>query len=203
MSQSNMTHKYDENIPPGQFVTAKFPVLSCSSTPQLDMKKWQFRIFGDVENEVSLTWEQFASLPSTKITADFHCVTHWSRLANIWEGVLFLDLIRLTNPQPKTQFIMIHSYGGYTTNMLLETLWDGDVIFAHHHDGNPLEPDHGRPLRLVVPKRYGWKSAKWVNGIEFMSHNRPGFWEIQGYSNNADPWKEERFWSDTTDLGQR
>ena len=202
MSQSNMTHKCNENVPPGQFVTKKFPVLSCSPTPQLDMRKWQFRIFGDVENEVSLTWDQFASLPNTKITADFHCVTHWSRLDNIWEGVLFRDLIRLTRPQPKTKFIMVHSYGGYTTNMLLKTLLDGDVLFAYHHDGNAIEPDHGGPLRLVVPKRYGWKSAKWVNGLEFMSHNRPGFWEIQGYNNNADPWKEERFWPATTDPGQ-
>ena len=148
--------------------------------------------------EVELDWEQFGSLDWTTITADFHCVTQWSSLDNTWEGVAFNELMKIVRPKPQARFVMVHCYGGYTTNLALDVLQDGDVLFAHRHDGAPLPAEHGGPLRLVVPKRYGWKSAKWINGIELMAQDRPGFWEQRGYNNEGDPWKEERFWPELT-----
>lgn len=183
-----------ERVPPGQFVTEKFPVLTYGDTPKIDLKTWRFRVFGKVEREIELSWEEFMKLPQSKVVADFHCVTQWSRLDNTWEGVLSKDLMKLVKPLPQAKHVMVHCYGGYTTNIPFVVLADDDVLFAHRHDGKPLEPDHGWPLRLVVPKRYGWKSAKWVNGVEFIEQDEPGFWERIGYHNNANPWKEERFW---------
>ena len=188
----------DRDVPPGQFVTEKLPILSAGPAPRIDLKQWRFRVFGEVEEELELTREQFEALPRTTVTADFHCVTQWSRLDNLWEGVLFGELMRLIQPKPEARFVMVHCYGGYTTNLPLNALEDENVLFADTHDGKPLEPDHGGPLRLVIPKRYGWKSAKWVSGLEFMRDDRPGFWELRGYNNNADPWKEERFWPGLT-----
>ena len=181
--------------PPGQFVTEKFPVLTFGPTPRIDLSTWQFRVFGLVEEEITLDWEQFNALPQVTLDAEFHCVTQWSKLQNTWEGILFNDLIKLVNPKPEAKYVMAHCYGGYTTNVALDVLEDDDVLFAHSHDGAPLTPEHGGPMRLVVPKRYGWKSAKWVNGIEFMAEDAPGFWEVRGYHMEGDPWKEERFWS--------
>ena len=185
-------------VPPGQYITEKFPVLSYGSTPRTDLKTWQFRIFGLVGEELSLTWEEFMALPQLAVTRDFHCVTQWSRLDNLWEGIPFREVAKLARPKPRAHFVMAHCYGGYTTNLPLKVLMEEDVLFAHRHDGKPLEPDHGGPMRLVVPSRYGWKSAKWVNGLEFMEQDRTGFWEQLGYHNNADPWKEERFWNKLT-----
>ena len=181
--------------PPGQFVTEKFPVLTFGPTPRIDLSTWQFRVFGLVEEEISLDWEQFNALPQVTLDAEFHCVTQWSKLQNTWEGILFNDLMKLVKPKPEAKYVMAHCYGGYTTNVALDVLEDDDVLFAHSHDGAPLTPEHGGPMRLVVPKRYGWKSAKWVNGIEFMAEDAPGFWEVRGYHMEGDPWKEERFWS--------
>ncbi len=181
--------------PPGQFVTEKFPVLTFGPTPRIDLSTWQFRIFGLVEEEITLDWEQFNALSQVTLDAEFHCVTQWSKLQNTWEGILFNDLMKLARPKPEAKYVMAHCYGGYTTNVALEALEDDDVLFAHSHDGAPLTPEHGGPMRLVVPKRYGWKSAKWVNGIEFMAEDAPGFWEVRGYHMEGDPWKEERFWS--------
>ena len=181
--------------PPGQFVTEKFPVLTFGPTPRIDLSTWQFRVFGLVEEEITLDWEEFNSLPQVSFDAEFHCVTQWSKLQNTWEGILFNDLMKLVKPKPEAKFVMAHCYGGYTTNVALDVLEDDDVLFAHSHDGAPLTPEHGGPMRLVVPKRYGWKSAKWVNGIEFMAEDEPGFWEVRGYHMEGDPWKEERFWS--------
>ena len=181
--------------PPGQFVTEKFPVLTFGPTPRIDLSTWQFRIFGLVEEEVTLDWEQFNALPQVTLDAEFHCVTQWSKLQNTWKGILFNDLVRLVKPTAEAKYVMAHCYGGYTTNVALDVLEDDDVLFAHTHDGAPLTPEHGGPMRLVVPKRYGWKSAKWVNGIEFMAEDAPGFWEVRGYHMEGDPWKEERFWS--------
>ena len=183
------------DAPPGQFVTEKFPVLTFGPTPRISTAAWEFKIFGLVENEVRLDWRQFNDLPQTTLDAEFHCVTQWSKLQNTWQGILFTDLMKLTAPKPDAKFVMAHCYGGYTTNVALDTLMDDDVLFAHSHDGAPLTPEHGGPMRLVVPKRYGWKSAKWVNGIEFMAEDAPGFWEVRGYHMEGDPWKEERFWS--------
>ncbi len=181
--------------PPGQFVTEKFPVLTFGPTPRIDLSTWKFRVFGLVEEEITFDWEEFNALPQVSFDAEFHCVTQWSKLQNTWEGILFNDLMKLVKPKPEAKFVMAHCYGGYTTNVALDVLEDDDVLFAHSHDGAPLTPEHGGPMRLVVPKRYGWKSAKWVNGIEFMAEDEPGFWEVRGYHMEGDPWKEERFWS--------
>ena len=182
--------------PPGQFVTEKFPVLTYGSIPKIDMDTWQFRVFGLVDEEVTLDWRKFNDVGTLTIDAEFHCVTQWSKLQNTWEGVPFNDLAKLVKPRPEAKFVMIHCYGGYTTNLPLDVVADDDVLFAYKHDGEPLTPDHGGPLRFIVPKRYGWKSAKWANGMEFMDKNVPGFWETRGYHMDGDPWKEERFWDE-------
>jgi DMSO/TMAO reductase YedYZ molybdopterin-dependent catalytic subunit len=186
------------DAPPGQFVTDKFPVLTFGPTPRIDLDAWQFKVFGLVDEEITLDWKQFNDLPQATLDAEFHCVTQWSKLQNTWQGILFTDVMKLVTPKPEAKYVMAHCYGGYTTNVALDILIDDDVMFAHSHDGAPLTPQHGGPMRLVVPKRYGWKSAKWVNGIEFMAEDEPGFWEMRGYHMEGDPWKEERFWSSLT-----
>ncbi|MCE2457269.1 MAG: sulfite oxidase-like oxidoreductase [Dehalococcoidia bacterium] len=178
------------DAPPGQFVTDRFPVLTFGPTPRINLDDWQFKISGLVDEEITLDWKQFNDLPQITLDAEFHCVTQWSKLQNTWQGILFTDVMKLVTPKP--------GYGGYSTNVALDVLVDDDVMFAHSHDGAPLTPEHGGPMRLVVPKRYGWKSAKWVNGIEFMAEDEPGFWEMRGYHMEGDPWKEERFWSSLT-----
>ena len=185
----------DVDAPPGQFVTEKFPVLTFGPTPRIPTADWRFKVFGLVEDELTLDWEQFNDLPQVTLDAEFHCVTQWSKLQNTWQGILFTDLMKLITPKPESRYVMAHCYGGYTANVALDVLLDDDVLFAHSHDGRPLSPEHGGPMRLVVPKRYGWKSAKWVNGLEFMAQDAPGFWEMRGYHMEGDPWKEERFWS--------
>ena len=186
------------DAPPGQFVTDRFPVLTFGPTPRIGLDTWQFKIFGLVDQEITLDWQQFNDLPQVTLDAEFHCVTQWSKLQNTWEGILFTDVMKLVTPKPEAKYVMAHCYGGYTTNVALDVLVDDDVLFAHSHDGAPLTPEHGGPMRLVVPKRYGWKSAKWVSGIEFMAEDEPGFWEMRGYHMEGDPWKEERFWSSLT-----
>ena len=181
-------------VPPGQYATEKFPVLTFGPTPVIDLDSWRFRAFGLVEEEVTLDWQQFTSLPKVTVDAEFHCVTQWSRLDNTWEGVAFSELMKRIRPKPAASYVMAHCYGGYTTNIALDVLQDEDVLFAYRHDGAALEPEHGGPLRLVVPKRYGWKSAKWVNGLEFMAEDAAGFWEARGYHMEGDPLKEQRFW---------
>ena len=183
------------DAPPGQFVTEKFPVLTFGPTPRIRLDAWQFRVFGLVEEELTLDWREFNDLPQVTLDAEFHCVTQWSKLQNTWQGILFTDLMKLVTPKPEARYVMAHCYGGYTANIALDVLMDDDVLFAHAHDGKPLTPEHGGPMRLIVPKRYGWKSAKWVNGLEFMAQDAPGFWEMRGYHMEGDPWKEERFWS--------
>ena len=181
-------------VPPGQYATEKFPVLTFGPTPVIDLDSWRFRAFGLVEEEVALDWQQFTSLPKATVDAEFHCVTQWSRLDNTWEGVAFSELMKRIRPKPAASYVMAHCYGGYTTNIALNVLQDEDVLFAYRHDGAALEPEHGGPLRLVVPKRYGWKSAKWVNGLEFLADDAAGFWEARGYHMEGDPLKEQRFW---------
>ena len=185
---------FGQRVPPGQFVTKKFPVLTYGPTPKIDLDSWRLRIFGLVEVEVELTWPQFKELPWSAMQADFHCVTQWSALENAWEGVLFTEVAKLARPKSQAKYVMAHGYGGYSTNLPLKAVMDEPCILAHKQDGQELHPDHGWPLRLVVPDLYGWKSAKWLNCIELMAEDRPGFWEQRGYNNNADPWKEERFW---------
>lgn len=180
-------------LPPGQSLTEKWPVLHYGGIPRIDLATWEFRMFGLVEQEVKLTWEEFMALPQTTITGDVHCVTRWSKYDNTWTGVHIRDIMALVTPLPEARFVMQHSYGGYTTNIPLDELLGEDVILAHSHNGQPLSKDHGWPMRLVVPKLYFWKSAKWLRAFEFMAGDRPGFWEQYGYHNHGDPWKEERF----------
>ena len=187
----------DGRVPPGQFLTTKFPVLTYGPEPKIDIDTWEIRVFGQVEREITLNWEQFSRLPWTTTVADFHCVTQWSQLDNTWEGVTLADLVAPAGPTSQARFVMAHCYGGYTTNLPLElALKEG--LLAHKQDGEPMGMSHGWPLRLIVPSVYGWKSAKWVNGIELMADDAPGFWEQRGYNNEGDPWKEERFWPELT-----
>ena len=182
-----------DRVPPGQFLTTKFPVLTYGPEPKMDINTWTIRVFGLVEQEITLNWEQFSNLQWTSTVADFHCVTQWSRLDNTWEGVTVADLLATAGPKPEAKFIMAHCYGGYTTNLPLKLALE-EGLLAHKQDGEPIGKSHGWPLRLIVPSVYGWKSAKWVNGIELRAEDSPGFWEQRGYHNKADPWKEERFW---------
>ena len=184
---------HDRGAPPGQFVTEKFPVLTFGETPKIDIAQWNLKLFGLTQNDITLKWDDIMGLKRVSIEAEFHCVTQWSRLVNTWDGVSFKSIIDFVDVPKGTRYAMIHCYGGYTTNLPLDVLIDEDVIFAYRHDGLDLSADHGGPLRLVVPKRYGWKSAKWVNGVEFMTENRAGFWESRGYHMDGDPWKEQRF----------
>jgi DMSO/TMAO reductase YedYZ molybdopterin-dependent catalytic subunit len=180
-------------VPPGQYLTTKFPVLSYGPTPRFDPATWDFRVFGLVEEELRFTYEEFRALPQSKQVSDFHCVTSWSRLDNLWEGVSVTELMKRVRLKPEARFVLAHCDGGYTTNLPLNEFLDDDVILAHRHDGRDLEPDHGWPLRLVVPKLYAWKSAKWLRALQFTDVDCRGFWEVRGYHNHADPWKEERY----------
>ncbi|MBC7251356.1 MAG: sulfite oxidase-like oxidoreductase [Anaerolineae bacterium] len=182
-----------ERIPPGQRVTEHFPVLHKGPIPKFNPATWNLRLFGLVEKEVVFTYEQFMALPTVRIVADIHCVTGWSKLDTVWEGVAFRELLNHVRPLPQARYVMVHCEYDYTTNLPLEVLMDEDVLLAYRYNDAPLTPEHGYPLRLVVPKRYFWKSAKWVRGLEFMAQDRPGFWEQYGYHNNGDPWKEERY----------
>ncbi len=183
-------------LPTGQLYTEKFPVLTYGPVPIVELETWQFEISGLVSPRRTWSWEQFMALPQTTLHADFHCVTHWSRFDDDWTGVMFRDLWAEIsgNVQPDAAYVMQHAYGGYTTNLPLQWMLDEDVMFAHTFNGEPLPVEHGGPMRVITPKRYAWKGAKWIKGLEFMSTNKPGFWEQNGYSNSADPWKEERYW---------
>jgi DMSO/TMAO reductase YedYZ molybdopterin-dependent catalytic subunit len=180
-------------VPPGQFLTDKFPLLSYGPTPRFDPRRWDFRVVGLVEEQLRLSYEEFRALPQSAQVSDFHCVTTWSRLDNRWEGVKVKELMKRVSLKPEARYVVVYCDGGYTTNLPLADFLDDDVMLAHRHDGRDLAPEHGWPLRLVVPKLYGWKSAKWVRALEFTEHDRPGFWEVRGYHNHADPWKEERY----------
>jgi DMSO/TMAO reductase YedYZ molybdopterin-dependent catalytic subunit len=182
-----------DRLPPGQYVTKKFPVLSYEETPKFDSQSYRFRVWGLVENPLELSWEQLQELPRISLTADFHCVTAWSRYDNIWEGIHIREILKLAKPKPEAHYIIAHSWTGYTTNMSFKDLNEDDVLIAFNHDGHPIEPDHGGPIRLIVPKLYAYKSAKWLGGIEFMEKDQHGFWEIRGYHDHADPWLEERY----------
>ena len=190
-------------LPPGQVLTAKWPVLSYGETPRIDLASWSFRCFGLVEREVSWTWGEFLSLPRVEITSDIHCVTRWSRFDNRWEGVSIREILRRTGISPRAVAVMAHSDGGYTTNIALADLEGDDVLLATKHDGRDLTPEHGGPCRLVVPKLYFWKSAKWIRSFELMDVDTPGFWEENGYHLRGDPFREERFSEQETDAMQR
>lgn len=180
-------------IPPGQREVHDFPVLDLGLQPEVSASSWNLRVFGLVEEELDYSWKTFNALPQVDLTTDFHCVTRWSQLDMNWRGVPARDIIMRARPREKAGFVTLHGADEYTTNLPLEALLDDDVILAHSVLGKPLPPEHGGPVRLVVPKRYAWKSAKWLTGIEIHAEDRPGFWEVRGYHNEADPWKEERF----------
>ena len=182
-----------QRTPPGQYLTQKWPVLHYGGVPRIDLKTWTFRLWGEVEAEVTLTWEQMMALPQRQFQNDIHCVTRWSKLDNVWDGISIHEVMKLVRLKPTATHVMVHSYGGYTTNLPLAELLDDDVLLAFKHNGEELTRDHGWPLRLVVPTLYFWKSAKWVRGFEFLAADAPGFWEQYGYNNHGDPWKEERF----------
>jgi DMSO/TMAO reductase YedYZ molybdopterin-dependent catalytic subunit len=192
--KSTLTEQERERLPPGQHLTRKWPVLTFGAVPKIDLRTWQFKAFGQVDQPQVWTWEQFRELgPTVEVVSDFHCVTHWSRLDNRWTGIRARDVLAHMRPRLSASQVMVHAIGGYTTNLPLAALVDDDVLFAWAHDGEPLTPEHGAPLRLVVPKRYAWKSAKWVNGLELIQESQPGFWEKYGYHNDADPWQEQRY----------
>ena len=179
--------------PPGQYLTEKFPVLHYGSVPATDLSTWDLRIHGLVDAPASLTWEQFRALPRARVTVDIHCVTRWSKLDTTWEGVPIQAILEMAQVRSSATHVVSHAEQGYTANVPLSVLDDDDVLLADTFGGQPLEPEHGWPLRLLVPKRYFWKSAKWLRGLEFLDHDELGFWERYGYHNDADPWKEERF----------
>ena len=183
-------------VPPGQYLTVKWPVLHYGPVPPFNPKTWEFRVFGNVENEIKLNWEEFQKLDQTAVQADMHCVTTWSRLDQKWEGIPFAKIIEMAKPKSDTKFVIAHSEYGFTANTPLEYCLRDDCLIALRANGEPLTPEHGSPVRLVVPRLYAWKSAKWLRGIEFSEYDKPGFWERNGYNNRGDPWKEERYWGD-------
>jgi DMSO/TMAO reductase YedYZ molybdopterin-dependent catalytic subunit len=180
-------------LPPGQYLTEKWPVLHAGTIPETDLATWDFRIFGEVENPITLTWNEFTELPSREITTDIHCVTRWSRFDTSFKGVHWSELARLVQPKPSARFVVAHAEQDYTANVPLAALEDDAALLAYEADSEPLTPEHGWPLRLVIPKRYFWKSAKWLRAIELRGDDEPGFWERLGYHNEADFWKEERY----------
>ena len=180
-------------LPPGQYLTEKWPVLHAGTVPHTDLATWTFRVFGEVENELALSYEELQALPTTEVTVDIHCVTRWSRFGTSFKGVHWRELAKLVEPKPDARYVVAHAEQGFTSNVPLEALEADDALIAWEADGEPLTPDHGWPLRLVVPSRYFWKSAKWLRGLELLSHDEPGFWERYGYHNDADYWQEERY----------
>ncbi len=181
-------------VPPGQYLTERFPVLTVGPNPKYDLGTWDLTVFGEVEREVTLSWDELNALPQHDVTLDIHCVTRWSKLDTTWTGVRVKDVLDLAGLRPSGTHLMAYSDGGYTTNVPLDAVLGDDALLAHSYDGEPLEADHGAPLRLIVPRRYFWKSAKFLRKLEVMSEDRMGFWELNGYHNDADPWREERHW---------
>jgi DMSO/TMAO reductase YedYZ molybdopterin-dependent catalytic subunit len=185
----------DEKLPPGQYLERGFPVLSAGPTPRVSTDTWQFTITTETgDNAASWNWQQLMALPQVDVTTDIHCVTKWSKLDTHWRGVS-LDTL-LDGVQTKAGYVMAHSYGGYTTNLPLPDIRDGKAWVVYEYEGEPLHPEHGGPIRLLVPHLYFWKSAKWVNGITLMLHNQQGFWEQLGYNDYGDPWREQRYQGD-------
>ena len=181
-------------VPPGQYVVEDFPVLSAGPTPRTPLDQWTFTITGEVASPRTWTWEEFRALPSERFTTDIHCVTKWSKLDTVWEGVSVDTL--LEDVDSDAAFVVAFCDGDYTTNLPLEDVSDGKAWVVYAYDDQPLEPEHGGPARLLVPHVYFWKSAKWVRGLELVAHDEPGFWETNGYHLRGDPWREQRYWGD-------
>ena len=181
-------------VPPGQYLTDDFPVLSAGPTPHTPLERWSFELRGAVDATVSWSWDELAELPAETVTVDIHCVTKWSKLDTAWTGVSVDTL--LDGVETSAEFVVAFSDGGYTTNLPLEDVTGGKAWVAYAYDGEPLEPAHGGPARLLAPHLYFWKSAKWVRGLQLTTYDIPGFWESLGYNNHGDPWHEQRYWGD-------
>lgn len=179
--------------PPNQVLTQKWPVLHYGTVPRVDLERWRFSVTGEVENPYQLTWSELKALPHQRVICDMHCVTQWSRLDNVFEGIPVGPLIDRARPTPGARFVLVHAEQDYTTNLPLDDLRQPGNLLALTHNGEPLTPEHGGPIRLLVPHLYLWKSAKWVTGFEFLEEDYPGFWEQNGYHKRGDPWREERF----------
>ncbi len=182
----------EDRVPPGQHLAKGFPVLTYGETPQVSIDTWEFRVWG-LATEKTFTWSDFMALPQQEFTADFHCVTRWSKLDVKWTGVKVTDFMKLIEVKPQAAYVMEHCYGGYITNISLEDFAREENLFAFKLFGEPLPEKHGGPMRLVVPHLYAWKSAKWINGLEFLEKDEPGFWERNGYHNRGEPWAQERY----------
>lgn len=184
---------YGDRLPPGQHTVDHWPLLTYGATPDVKTEQWQFSLTGLVESELTLSFMEFAEVSWQNTTADFHCVTRFSVMDNHWEGVPVQAVLRRARPLPDARAVMVHCYGGYTTNVLLSDLDRADNLFALRRNGEPLQREHGGPVRLIIPHLYAWKSAKWVRGLEFLARDTPGFWEVNGYHIRGDPFEEERF----------
>lgn len=182
-----------DRLPPGQRLTADWPVLDLGITPNLTTEDWSLSVGGACEVPLKWSWAEFMAQPQVELTSDIHCVTTWSRYDNTWKGVSARHLLELARPRGSAEFIMFRSYDGYTTNVPLKYFADDDVLLAHSWEGAPLTRDHGGPVRVVIPKLYFWKSAKWLRAITFMDKDSPGYWELRGYHDRGDPWTEERY----------
>lgn len=185
--------KRKDRVPPGQEVTEKWPVLHDGKISNIDISRWTFTISGMVEKERNISYQEFMSLPRVKVFSDIHCVTGWSKLNNLWEGVSTTVVGELSRILPEARFVIVHAARGFTTNLSLDDFFESDVLFAIKRNNKALSPEHGYPVRLVVPRLYFWKSTKWAVGVEFTEEDRKGFWESRGYHNHGDPWKEERY----------
>jgi DMSO/TMAO reductase YedYZ molybdopterin-dependent catalytic subunit len=185
-----------QRLPPGQHLTADWPVLDLGVTPEVVTTRWRLDVYGAIENPVFWDWAEFMAQPQTRHTSDIHCVTTWSRYDNAWQGLATRDLLDVIKPKPGAGFVVLHSYDGYTTNLTLEDFAADDAMLVHSWNGAPLEQEHGGPMRLVVPHLYFWKSAKWIQSIEFLDADAPGYWEVRGYHNRGDPWQEQRYSDD-------
>ena len=180
-------------LPPGQYLTEKWPVLHAGDVPDVDLAAWDFKVWGEVEEPLTLTFEQLKEVPATEVTSDIHCVTRWSRFDAHFKGVHWSELAKLCRPKPSARFAIAHAEQGFTANVPLAAIEDPTALIVYEADGEPLTPDHGWPLRLFVPTKYFWKSAKWLRGLELSAADKPGFWERYGYHNDADFWQEQRY----------
>ena len=185
-----------ERVPPGQYVTKDFPVLSAGPTPRVDLNKWTFTLEGLVRAPITFSWQEFLQLPAREYTVDIHCVTKWTKLDTKWRGVSFDTLLEQVELDPQAAYLTAYSFDGYTTNLPLPEAVNGQAFVAYEYDGKPITPEHGGPARLLVPGLYFWKSAKWLKGIRFMEKDKSGFWESLGYNNHGDPFKEQRYTND-------
>ena len=191
-----VTRPEDQRLPPGQHLTKDWPVLDLGVMPPVSRERWRLDVYGAVETPVFWTFAEFTAQKQARFISDIHCVTTWSRYDNEWQGLATRDLLAACQPREDAQFVVLHSYDGYTTNLALEDFAAEDALLAHSWSGQPLTAEHGGPVRLVVPHLYFWKSAKWLQAIEFLTEDAPGFWEVRGYHNRGDPWAEQRYSDD-------